>query len=244
MKTNSIYSLVFLAAASFLVNSCGSIWDCIDGNGNPESEQRLVTEFSGVENTTSFNVEVIYDSVYSVEVTADDNILQLINTSVRGDKLIIDTDNNMCINFGSSVDVEIHMPVLNSIELSGSGNMNIFDFDCESLEIENSGSGNIDMTGIYATTTVDIRVDGSGDVSISGKAHRGDYTVSGSGNIDAEDLLVDECYAYISGSGNIHCFAYLLLDATIDGSGDIIYGGSPDEVVQTINGSGRIREIN
>jgi hypothetical protein len=142
------------------------------------------------------------------------------------------------------VRVEIHMPALNYIEGSGSGNMDIYNFDCEYLEIENTGSGNIELTSIYATTTVDIRTDGSGDVSISGKARRGDYEVSGSGSIYAEDLLVDDCYATISGSGNIHCFAYLLLDATIDGSGDIIYSGSPDVVRQTVNGSGQVREIN
>ncbi len=242
MKTSSIFGLIFLSISVFLIQSCGPC-EYIDGNGIVVSEQRLVTEFYGVENTTSFDVEIIADTAFSVEVTADENILALISTSVRGENLIIDAHYNMCFNTGYVL-VEIHMPILERIELNGSGNMDILDFDCDYLEVENSGSGNIDMTGIYATSTVDIRVEGSGNVSISGKARRGDYTVSGSGSIYADDLLVDECYAVNSGSGNIYCFAYLLLDATVDGSGDIIYSGSPDVVRKTVNGSGTVRSIN
>jgi hypothetical protein len=96
----------------------------------------------------------------------------------------------MCISSGSTVNIEIHMPIIESIELNGSGNMDIDDFDCNSLEISNSGSGNIDISNIYSTTTIDIEVDGSGDVKISGKARRGTYDVNGSGSIYAEDLLL------------------------------------------------------
>jgi hypothetical protein len=241
MKTYPIYSFLVIAIVAMLTYSC---IPCTEGSGNVITEQRLVTEFSGVENTTSFNVDILYDSAYSVEVAADDNILQLISTSVRGGRLIIDTDYDMCISSGSTVNIEIHMPIIESIELNGSGNMDIDDFDCNSLEISNSGSGNIDISNIYSTTTIDIEVDGSGDVKISGKARRGNYDVNGSGSIYAEDLLLDDCYANNTGSGNIYCFAYLLLDATVDGSGDIIFSGSPDEVSEDINGSGSVRENN
>jgi hypothetical protein len=242
MKTNSIYSLAFLVSATILVSSCE--FYCTDGNGNIKSEQRLIAAFYSVENTTSFDVAVIADSIYSVEVTADENILPLINTSVRGDYLVIDTENNQCIRNARSVRIDIHMPVLENIELSGSGNIVAYDFICTSLEIRNSGSGNIDMTNIGATDKVDIRLSGSGEISISGDAREGNYHLSGSGDILASDMLVDDCYVVNSGSGDIECFAYFLLDATLNGSGDILYYGAPEEVFEDDNGSGDIRQIN
>ncbi len=241
MKTAYIYGLIFLSAACFMVQSCD--WECIEGSGKIYTENRLVTEFTGVENTTSFDVEVFADTVYSVEVTAYDNILPLVNTSVRGDDLIIDSDNNLCFNSGD-VSVEIHMPSIVNIRLDGSGNMDIADFDCEDLFIENSGSGDIDLVNIFSSSTIEIVDDGSGDISITGKALTGDYRLNGSGSIYADDLLVDECYAENSGSGNIHCFAYDFLDATINGSGDIIYSGSPEVIKEDDNGSGEVRSTN
>jgi hypothetical protein len=60
----------------------------------------------------------------------------------------------------------------------------------------------------------------------------------------ASDMLVDDCYVENSGSGDIECFAYFLLDATLNGSGDILYYGAPEEVFEDDNGSGDIRQIN
>ncbi len=241
MKTSSIvYGIILLSIASLVIQSC--MPECIDGNGQYATEQRLVTPFYGVENATSFDVEVVADTFYSVEVTADDNILPLINTYVRGGNLMIDSDYSLCFNSGS-VFIEIHMPSIDNIVLDGSGNMDVSNFDCSDLYIENSGSGNIDLIDIYSTATVEIENNGSGNISIMGKAITGDYDLNGSGSIYADDLLVNECYADNSGSGDIHCFAYDLLDATINGSGDIIYSGSPDVIHQDDNGSGDIRGI-
>jgi hypothetical protein len=241
MKTNSIYTLILLITLLILVNSCE--FYCIDGNGNIQSEKRLVAEFTGVENTTSFDVDVTADSVFLVEVTADENILPLIKTSVRGNDLIIDTDYDQCINHWNSVSINIHMPSLEYIESNGSGNMDVYDFDCGDLEVQNSGSGDVDLTSIYVVRKIKISVSGSGDVSISGKAREGDYHLSGSGDISAEDMLLDNCYAVNSGSGDIKCFAYLLLNAQLNGSGDILYYTVPEELIQDDIGSGDIKRI-
>ena len=94
---------------------------------------------------------------------------------------------------------------------------------------------------IISKDTIDIVVTGSGDVNISGKALRGDYRLTGSGDIDAEDLRVNECYITSSGSGNIECYVYDLLDVIITGSGDVYYSGSP-EIIEKNTGSGELRE--
>jgi hypothetical protein len=241
MKTKTLYTILILAALVLLVNSCE--FYCIEGNGIVQSEHRLVTEFTGIENTTSFDVDVIADSVFVVEVTADENILPLVRTSVRGHDLIIDTDNGQCFRNSHKVSINIHMPDLEYVESNGSGNMDVDNFDCDALEVRNSGSGDIDMTNISIINKVEINVSGSGDVSITGKAREGDYHLSGSGDISAEGMRLDECYASNSGSGDIKCFAYYLLNAILNGSGDILYYTVPDELIQEDNGSGDIRRI-
>jgi hypothetical protein len=241
MKTRFIYSLLFPACIYILVTSCEPF--CTEGNGIIKSEQRLVAEFTGVENSTSFDVDITADTVFSVEVTADENILPLINTSVRGNTLVIETNYNNCIN-NATVNIDIHMPVLEYLELNGSGNVDAYNFFSSDMEVRNSGSGNIDMVDISVINTIELKLSGSGKISVTGKAREGDYSLSGSGDIKARDILVDDCYVNNSGSGDIECFAYLLLDATVSGSGDILYFGNPEQVVPHDSGSGDIRHIN
>ena len=118
------------------------------------------------------------------------------------------------------------------------------DFDCSNIEIRNSGSGDIDIKDLVATEVVDIILSGSGDIVIYGKARKGIYSLSGSGNIEADDFKVDHCEAANSGSGDIYCYVYDFLDAIISGSGDIIYSGSPDEILFDDDGSGELRSRN
>ncbi|MGD2034224.1 MAG: head GIN domain-containing protein [Bacteroidales bacterium] len=232
---------LFMLVSAVLMNSCDPFFNCVDGNGILKQEERFVTSFSGVENTTEANVDVIADSVYSIKVTADENLLGIIETSVRSDNnLVISMDNGRCVRTDNYMLVEIHMPYLDYVELTGSGNVDVYDFECQDIEIINSGSGGIDVINLYSTGAVDLSVYGSGSISIWGKAHTGDYLLTGSGDILADGLMVDDCYVSNSGSGNVYCHAYDYLEAVLNGSGDIIYSGNPVTEF-TDNGSGVIR---
>lgn len=223
------------------LNSC-EIYDCMEGNGILKSEQRIVAEFMGVENSTSFDVEIMADSDYSVEVIADENLLPYIETYVSSGNLKIGTNYSHCISSGY-VRIEIHIPVIDYVKLDGSGDIDVYNVNGSHLDIVNSGSGDINVNDVFLTSTLNIDLTGSGDITAYGKAHLGNYHLAGSGDILADDLLVDLCYVTSSGSGDIYCFAYDLLNVTINGSGDVIYKGSPEvEIVD--NGSGDLIERN
>ena len=52
--------------------------------------------------------------------------------------------------------------------------------------------------------------------------------------------MADDARAVVSGSGRIVLTATKSLDATVSGSGAIMYGGNPEEVEQSVTGSGAI----
>jgi hypothetical protein len=245
MKVKYRYTkLLILFAGVLLLFSCDELFNCLDGNGVLKTEKRFVTEFYGVENHTDFDVEIIADRDYGVEVIADENLLSYIKTSVRDGNLIVDTDNDRCIKSRHDIVIEVRMPSIDMIELTGSGNIDADDFDCNNIEIRNSGSGDIDILNIVSPEVVDIVLTGSGDIVLWGKARKGIYTLSGSGNIEADDFKVEHCEATNSGSGNIYCYVYDFLRATISGSGDIFYSGSPAEIIEEDSGSGELRSRN
>lgn len=227
-----------------LLAACDPFFNCLDGNGVLRVEDRFVTEFYGVENQTSFEVEIVSDSNYAVTVYADENLLDEINTRVRSGNLIIDTESERCLSSENKILVEVHMPVIDHVELTGSGNIDVYDFLCNRLTVRNSGSGHIDMTDIVSTSEVEITLTGSGDINIWGKALSGEFVLSGSGDLYAQDFRMDRCTAINSGSGDIYCFASDYLNAKVSGSGDIFYSGDPDEIIQVDDGSGSIRSRN
>jgi hypothetical protein len=243
MRLNNVYkSSLLLISIVLVLSSCDPFFNCLDGNGILKQEERFVTSFYAIENTTEVDVEITSDSVYFLEVIADENLLGVIETSVRDNKLLITMDNDRCIKTDNIMLVNIHMPHLESVLLSGSGNIDVYDFDCTSMQIVNSGSGKIDVVNLFSTNKVELELYGSGSIYVWGKARYGEYILSGSGDMVADDLKVDECVVWNSGSGNIYCFAYDYLTATLSGSGDIIYSGDPEFRVPPVdNGSGEIR---
>jgi hypothetical protein len=240
MKNTHLVYMLFTAVMLIGLTACNDMFNCLDGNGKLRSEYRVVAEFYGVENKTSFSVKITHDSIYSVRVDADENLLEKINTFVRGDNLIIESDNDRCINAQKDILVDIHMPDLNNIILTGSGNIDAYDFYGTNLEALNTGSGDIEIRNL-TVDNVNFNVTGSGSISVYGKTAMANYYLSGSGEINANTLEAGQCIAKNSGSGDIFCNVLNVLNVTLSGSGDVIYSGSPS-LTKTDTGSGEIRK--
>jgi hypothetical protein len=83
---------------------------------------------------------------------------------------------------------------------------------------------------------------GSGEVAVGGVCGGAEVTLSGSGDFWGRDLNALETDVEIKGSGDAEVWAEDYLKATIMGSGDIRYRGTP-AVDQSIFGSGRVRPM-
>lgn len=226
----------------------------IEGNGSVITETRNSVSFNFVENRGSFNVYIVKDTVFYIEIEAESNLIPHIRTTVHGNTLEIDTRENLDNNF--AMNIYVHTPVLRGVGLSGSGLINIDSFETDEFEAFLSGSGIIygDIASIYMTASlsgsgeIDFAVDtenlkstisGSGRVRLSGDATKGDFKISGSGSIEAYGVPVVDCYAVISGSGNIYTTVSNYLDVKISGSGNLFFKGNPT-INSNITGSGSI----
>lgn len=213
---------------------------CMEGNGKIKSEYRVVSDFNSIENSTSFDVKITYDTITSIRVDADENLLESINTSVRNGNLIIDSDNDQCVKSYSSVLINVRMPQLERIELNGSGSLDAYNFNCSDLIIKNTGSGDIDIREL-STNKITMILTGSGDLYLDGMATEADYSVSGSGDINGFDLKAENATIKSSGSGDVSCYVYNHLGVTLSGSGDVVYAGPSTLIVdKEVSGSGDI----
>ncbi len=229
-------SLIILTLASILIlSACNKDCRPVHGSGNIVTESRNISNFNGIDEQLSARIEITNDTAYSVKVTTHANYQNLIEMQVHQGKLTISSSKTLK---DDEITIEIHMPQLTSINLSGSGYITtINNFNTDNLNINLSGSGDIQYSGNAVTMSTNIS--GSGKIALLGNCTDHAMKISGSGTINGFGMQCNNVTATISGSGNIETFVNNSLDATISGSGDVLYRGNP--VVTThISGSGNV----
>jgi hypothetical protein len=190
------------------------------GSGVVASDQRDLVGFDEIEVSGSETVEVAIGSDWSVAVEADDNILPLVTTEVKGHTLEIGTKSANSYLTSNPVRISVTMPALSAVVVSGSGNLT--------------------TDGIGTASTLTVEVSGSGEVRCQGTGDRLDVSVSGSGGFDGRDFEVVRAGVEVSGSGSVFVWASDRLDASVSGSGEVRYVGEPGQLSTDVSGSGSI----
>ncbi|HPT32371.1 MAG TPA: head GIN domain-containing protein [Prolixibacteraceae bacterium] len=194
----------------------------LEGNGDLVTEERLLSYFNEVNSGGNFRVNVIPGETNKVVIHAESNLLPYITTSVSGKELDIEVKGLHILDPSFPVVIDVETPLLKAACQSGSGELNAGNVTCK-VDCE----------------TMEVNLSGSGQVVLEGNAAEGDFTISGSGSIAAYDFPVDVCKASISGSGCIYIHSLDILNASISGSGSVYYHGDP-HVSYSISGSGRV----
>ena len=240
MKTIKIPLLMSLFGILLGTGSC--VEDIfLEGNGIPATEIRGASGFDEIASSGDFNVTVVPGNNYSVEVTAESNLLSYIETDVVGHTLKIRTRGLYSLRDHHPIEIYITTPVLNGLTLSGSGLIRTDSFLSDDFRITLSGSGDIDA--LISTDQLRANVSGSGTIFLEGDAFESECVISGSGKIKSYNFLQSHCNAAISGSGDMYVNVSNTIEASISGSGRVYYINHP--VVHTsISGSGRVIDKN
>lgn len=238
--SKAVIYLSLLLAGLMILPSC----EKIEGEGPVVSEIRNRTGFEGLKVSICGQVNFQVANQYKVELFAQRDVLEVLQTKVDDDILEIKWSKPVNIRNCNDIVLNIAGPDLKSIFTSGSSDIDVSGPVVEStLELGISGSGSIEIDYAEITNAIDVRVSGSGNVDIEGgKTKQSEIFLSGSGNIELAKFKMDNADCNISGSGNITVNVANFLDAHISGSGDIYYYGSP-KIESKISGSGKLRQL-
>lgn len=179
------------------------------------------------------------DITVQLAVKSLDNIQVLGSGDVVGESLTVDKFAMDVVGSGDIVFNALRTADLR-IGVKGSGDVKVKSLTAKSLESQVNGSGDIHLCDV-TTSNANFDVLGSGDIYADGKATSVAASVSGSGDIDVERLTAREAKVKVNASGDVRVHASESLDATVNGSGDVRYGGSPKNVSRRVNGSGTIK---
>jgi Putative auto-transporter adhesin, head GIN domain len=204
-----------VAAVRTDVFNSSSTSTTLHGSGVAATQARPVAAFTAVELAGAANVAVTAGRARSVVVHADDNLLRHVTTRVQAGRLVIGTVGSFTTE--TPMTLQVTVPTVDAVTLSGSGVVAVIDASAARLSIVLSGSG---------------------IVAANGRVGRLDVTVSGSGTARLMDLVAQTVHATVSGSGEARVTATHELNASIPGSGAVIYAGKPAHLTTSVTGSG------
>jgi hypothetical protein len=217
IRSTIVFAVISAAIAftTVLLAACGG--GGMAGSGIAATQTRHLAAFSGVDLAGSSIVTVHAGGKQSVVVRADSNLLRRVTTQVHAGVLVIETTGSFSARRPMRVDIS--MPSLTALTLSGSGVISATNIQAQRLNVTLSGSGVVRASGTL--TRLDILLGGSGDAQL-------------------QQLIARDVHAVVSGSGRIVVHATNTLQASVPGSGAIMYSGNPAHVTRSITGSGAV----
>ena len=219
MRTRGYAGIVFLLIACLTFVACNidvSVDVGVRGSGDLIVESRDVSGFDEIVVLGSGEVIITVTGTESLMIQAEDNIMPLLTTEVRGGRLELGSEESFSTTRGITY-------TITAADLAG---------------VEINGSGDITASGID-TDTFEVTIDGSGNVVPAGSANEITVEINGSGEYDGEGLIAPLGSVEVSGSGSVLINATDELDVGISGSGDVTYIGAPS-VTEHISGSGSV----
>jgi hypothetical protein len=197
---------------------CGSD-SCVGGSGPIVSQTLDLSSFTGFDFQVGGDVTVVPGSTQQVVVRSQQNVIDILNRDVING--IWEIGYTQCAEGIGGFSVDITVPELDSVALSGAGTVN--------AQTE--------------TGAIDTILSGAGTVTLSGQVTSQHVTLEGSGTVEAFDLTTDETSVVLTGQGTVNVSASEQLNVDLPGAGAVFYKGDPALNVR-ITGVGSVVDAN
>ena len=215
--------------------------DTLRGQGPLAQQFRAVSGFSEVILAIEGDLFIEQGPDIEFRVEAQQNLLNHINTFVRGGILYIESEPNLNLRPTEPIRFVLTAPVLDGVSIAGSGDVIIEDWQATDIALSIAGSGDMIINNL-TTEVIDVSIAASGDVELSGESIIQNVSIVGSGDYNARTFLTNVSDVSIAGSGDAFISVAEELNASIVGSGSVYYSGEPS-ITSSVLGSGQVRRL-
>lgn len=112
---------------------------------------------------------------------------------------------------------------LELVDVRGGGSVDLDTVIVPSIDLLASGNGDLTIHWLEAAL-IGIEIHGTGGMHLAGEGGHADLRITGSGSLDAADLVVDSLAAELSGSGDATITVTGLVELDVSGSGVLVTG--------------------
>jgi hypothetical protein len=234
---------IVLSTLVIFFTSCNYVFrNQVHGDGSIKTENRTAGQFNSIDVSSSIDVYVKQDSVASIKIEADENLMEYIQAINDGDVLRIHPENGYNLRPSKRIKVYVSSPAYKSFEASGACNI------YSENKITSPGMVTIDLSGSCDAkldlNAPKVSADLSGACNIELKGETKEFKVGGSGStgIRSMDLLAENVDVDISGAGDAEVYASVKLNVEVSGAGSVKYKGNAT-VSQSVSGAGSVKKV-
>ena len=218
------------------------------GNSMGDNKGGLKLHVSGVSfslGKSSFTAELVIDEAldFALIWEADSNIVSSFSVSFdeKAGEIVVKPLRR--VTFApTKLRLVVGAPI-RELRLDGAWNVT---YNCPSVKacsIEVNGAGDSSYT-FGSLDSLNLTINGAADANLIGSAKRASFTINGASSIHAFGLAAADASITVNGWGKCELTVTGNLEAQINGTGEIIYDGSPRVVDKGIAGVGRISARN
>ncbi|GEM_PF-2204775 len=214
----------------------GQFWRSVSGSGDIVSEMRDLKGFDKIEAGGAVNLNISFGDQWHVEVEADDNVIEYIDTRVREQTLEIETTRTIR---RSKVDVHVTLPELRKLNASGAVNVSFNDpVEQNFISVKASGASNIKLT--VNVEALEVHASAASDITVEGTAYYAEVTASGASNIRGAGFECVEADVRLSGASDMRAAITDKVTGSLSGASDLRIAGDPVVEVST-SGASNVR---
>ncbi|MCD4730447.1 MAG: DUF2807 domain-containing protein [Bacteroidales bacterium] len=243
MKTMKIKQLLTLAIAlTFLLtlqSSCSYGFGGIKGNGNVTKQERQLDSFSSLDVGGAFKVFLTQGDKEFVIVEADENLLDVISTEVRGNTLVIKTTED--IRDSEALNIYLTFKNLDEMKISGACRLDGENkMKYGNRELECSGASDVELK--FSAQKLSLDFSGASQIELYGSAESVNLDLSGASGFDGYDLEADIYNVDVSGASHAKIFVNTELSADVSGAASLKYKGEPIIKSHDVSGAASMRK--
>jgi hypothetical protein len=207
------------------------------------------------------NLNVRQGAAASLTLSGEKVDLAKVRTSIQGDTLVIDSDDNN-FHWGKNnkhdVRAELTIPNMNEFNSQGVGSTEVQGFSGDRIRLTLDGAGSIKVTSSYKnidarlggvgsitlnagdTEKVDLNMRGAGHIEINGQSKLLRANLGGVGSLDAQQMRADAVDLDMTGLGGAKVYAKNSATLNLTGLGSATVYGKPANRNASARGMGSV----
>ncbi len=222
-----------------LIGLTSCMFNGVDGDGHVVSKQRKISnDFVRINASRGLDVYITQSKNISLEVEADENLHELIETEVRNGTLYITATKN--IRFASAKKIHLSADHINEINVNSGAEVyseNTFVSKKLVLSVNSGAHANLDLK----VGELICKSSSGAEIDLSGKAESFNASSSSGSDINAYELTARNCKADASSGSGIQLMVTESFDGRASSGGDIKYKGHPQRAEKSNSSGGSIR---
>jgi phage shock protein PspC (stress-responsive transcriptional regulator) len=211
---------------------------CPVADGDPEnhdgteSESYSLTDFSEIEISGLFSLNITQGNEYSVNLTGANNEKEKYKI-VREENTLIITYNEdrkvwrkNLLDMDHEIQIDITMPEVSKLQAKGAGKIRMNNFNADHLDIDLTGA--INLEGKFDAKDLTIDLTGASQLDLEGQGETMDATIQGASSLKAYEFKVKDASVEVNGASSAQVNVTGTLDMEEGITSSIEYKGRPD----------------